>query len=80
MPEDAVAQVQGLSLHGMSEVHVSKKLAVPDLNLRSHARCCLHIFSVALIVDERRIQPECVYVTDCGYVIVDERIALRDPD
>ena len=63
----------------MSEVHVSLKLRVPDLDLRGHDRCGLRLFSGALTMNEGQIQPGDVYVTDYGHVIVDERIAILDP-
>ena len=62
----------------MSEVHASLKLRVPDLDLRGHDHCRLHLFSGALTMNEGEIQPGDVYVTDYGHVIVDERIASVD--
>jgi hypothetical protein len=41
----------------MGKVHVSKKLAVPDLDLRGHHRCCLRLLSGALTVNKGQIQP-----------------------
>ena len=80
LQKGAAAQVQGFSQQGMSEVHVSQKLAVPDLDLGGHDCCRLRLFSGALTVDEGQIQPGDVYVTGYGHVIVDERIAILDPD
>ncbi|MDD4161550.1 MAG: hypothetical protein PHW87_03630 [Methanothrix sp.] len=63
----------------MSEVHVSLKLAVSDLDLRGHDHCRLLLTGGALIMDEGQIKPGEVYVTGYGYVIVDDRITILDP-
>lgn len=63
----------------MSEIHVSQKLAIPYQDLEGNDHCRLSLFSGMFTTYEGLIRPGDVNVSDCGNVVVDERIPILGP-